>query len=352
MKYTIKTLYGTLEKYIQSSILSVIFGAGQGSGASPAVWLSISTVLLSALSTISGRGMVFSSPNGSLASEHFSGAFVDDAQNGLSDSGISLPWTAETKVRNLETMSQTWERLQLRGGALEMSKCFYYVISWQWLNGLPFMLSKEDMHAIKPISLTSGSDPIPVQISQRDVSEAHKTLGVWICPTGDETAQINYIHEISTDIASKVANSHLNKMESLMAYRISWTPAVCYSLGTSTMASEDLLDIQRQATGYFLQKMGVNKNFPRAAAYGPEEYGGMRICHLQTEQGVQQLKYIIEHVFNVTETGKLLLIALQSSQLEAGSSNSSLRTLLLICHILLQAGSPPYEPSCNGIRSL
>ncbi len=49
MQYKIKTSFGVSDFFIQSMSGAFLFGTGQGSGASPAVWLSISIILLSAL---------------------------------------------------------------------------------------------------------------------------------------------------------------------------------------------------------------------------------------------------------------------------------------------------------------
>ncbi len=49
MKYHIKTSYGVSKVFIQSVVDAVLFGTGQGSGASPAVWLTLNIVLLNLL---------------------------------------------------------------------------------------------------------------------------------------------------------------------------------------------------------------------------------------------------------------------------------------------------------------
>ena len=92
LKYFIKTQFGISNAFIQSRPGVFLFGTGQGSGASPAVWLSISTVLLSSLSKLTPRGMIFSDPSRLTQLERFSDAFVDDNQNGLNDAGLEEPW--------------------------------------------------------------------------------------------------------------------------------------------------------------------------------------------------------------------------------------------------------------------
>ncbi len=146
MKYYLKTQIGISNTYIQSNSQAFLFGSSQGTGASPPAWLSISTVLLTSLSKLSPRGMVFSDPSGSKTVERFSDAFVDDNQNGLNDAGLKAPWTLSQLSTNLQHMSQSWEKLLFcSGGALRLSKCFYCLLYWRWVDGLPQLTSKLDI---------------------------------------------------------------------------------------------------------------------------------------------------------------------------------------------------------------
>lgn len=111
MQYTVKTKYGVSDRYITSLSHAILVGTGQGSGASPAVWLSISVVLLASLQVLAKRGMYFQNPSGQLTLERWSDAFVDDTQNGINDAFITQPWSLEDLIRNLENTSQMWERL-------------------------------------------------------------------------------------------------------------------------------------------------------------------------------------------------------------------------------------------------
>jgi hypothetical protein len=135
---------------------------GQGSGASPAIWLwlLISVVLLSSLWRLIPREMIFESPSQHIVLSQLSDSFVSDThQNGINDAHLSQPLSLSTLIRNLESMAQTWERLLFSsGGALEPSKCFYSVVYWKWINGLPTMTPVSEMTHVPPIQLTSGFD--------------------------------------------------------------------------------------------------------------------------------------------------------------------------------------------------
>jgi hypothetical protein len=66
-----------------------------------------------------------------------------------------------------------------------------------------------------------------------------------------------------------------------------------YSLASMCMPEEKLNKIQQQAIGSFLQKMGYEKLFRRAAVYGPEEYGGLAIQQLYSTSMCQKIESII-----------------------------------------------------------
>jgi hypothetical protein len=321
MQYAIKSAFGVSEGYVQSSPGAFLFGTGQGSGASPAVWLTISTVLLATLSDLVPRGMRYSSPNKKCTVERHSDAFVDDTQNGLTDAHLAKVWSLKTLIVQLKQMAQTWERiLHCSGGALELSKCSYYILFWKWERGLPRLTPLAEFPPESTIALTSGESSTETAILQRNFDEPHKTLGVWMTPTGEETAQMDYLRKAANQIAILISSSRLTRGEAFLAYQACWIPAVTYSIGTTTMSKSELRSVQSQALSSFLQKLGVNQHYPRAVVFGPRDMGGLELRDLYVEQGVAQIMLIMEHVYNETETGRLLTISLDTLQMEAGTS--------------------------------
>jgi hypothetical protein len=265
--------------------------------------------------------MYFQSPSALLQVEKFLDAFVDDAQNGLNDAYLSSPWSIQQLTEKLAAMSQTWEKLLFSsGGALELSKCFYYLIYWEWRDGIPNMVRKVDMPTTNlPICLTSGTDSEKVRIYQRDITESHKTLGVMMTPTGSEDAQTEYLCQTANQLSSLVATSRLARFDAFMAYRACWFPAVGYSLSTTTMSERQLQSVQSRSMSIFLPKMGINRHFPKAIVYGPPELGGLQLRDLFVEQGISRIMVIPSNVYNETELGRMIMIEIQSLQMEAGT---------------------------------
>jgi hypothetical protein len=52
MRYAIKHAYGVSEDEYQGMLLEPLFGTGQGSGSSPAIWLGLVVILASSMHSI------------------------------------------------------------------------------------------------------------------------------------------------------------------------------------------------------------------------------------------------------------------------------------------------------------
>ena len=77
-------------------------GTGQGSGASPAMWLTICIVIIQAYCKLASKRMKFMGPTGSIASERSVDAFVDDTSIGITDYPKGASLSALTMLQLLE----------------------------------------------------------------------------------------------------------------------------------------------------------------------------------------------------------------------------------------------------------
>ena len=152
-----------------------LFGTGQESGASPAAWLTLTVILLNAIDKeIPDDRMTFLDPITKKPHSLLADAFVDDTILGKSDRG---DLSYEDLIGRLQLIAQIWERLlSYLGGALNLSKCFYYVLYLEWPSSLPVLRSTslED----PTIVLTSGSSTSVSTTTRLDSKTASRTLGV------------------------------------------------------------------------------------------------------------------------------------------------------------------------------
>ena len=108
MKYVVKTVFGISDNNYEGTIFEPLFGTGQGSGASPAIWLALDVIMLNAYNTLANNGYSFSDPWNDYTELWKVFAFVDDTLLGFVDTKSR---TVAQMIHSLETMAQTWERL-------------------------------------------------------------------------------------------------------------------------------------------------------------------------------------------------------------------------------------------------
>jgi hypothetical protein len=186
LQHRIKTRRGTLQPYVGTDD-NALEGTGQGSGASPTIWLLYSVSLLRAFQQFS-LGMAVSSPFESLLVTILAIFYVDNGMPGVNDSQEDTASPLALLLQQAENATQSWEPLLFASrGALEMSKCFAYVMYWDLSKGKHRLLLPEEFPGgenvdgctIGPISLTYG-DQSAVRQKLESVSpwKGQRTLGV------------------------------------------------------------------------------------------------------------------------------------------------------------------------------
>jgi hypothetical protein len=132
----VKMVHGISEGFYRVLRDFLLYGTGQGSGASPAIWLSIVMCMLTVLTALAPMAMSFADPWGDIFEERNADSFVDDTSNGCNDAHLEMAMPFADLIVHGQACAQIWERiLYSSGGALELRKCFWYLIYWQWLNG-------------------------------------------------------------------------------------------------------------------------------------------------------------------------------------------------------------------------
>jgi hypothetical protein len=80
--------------------------------------------------------MIFADPWCNILVEWNADSYVDDTSTGGNDANEpkQLPWIG--MIALMQTVAQTWEcLLYSSGGALELQKCFWYLMYWEWKKG-------------------------------------------------------------------------------------------------------------------------------------------------------------------------------------------------------------------------
>ena len=211
-------MHGVSELSYAGTEFEPLFGTGQGSGASPAVWLTLVVILLNTLERVVPQRMSFKSPDNKNIHSRLVDAFVDDTALGFTDDGqLSL----DEMVLALESMAQTWEQLlHFSGGTLNLTKCSWFVMFWDWKQGRPVIRAHQTEDP--GVLLRKGSTETATPIKRQSVTATSRILGVYQNPMGDFSDHLRVMKQKADILAGLIKSPRLTKTD----IRISTKPCM------------------------------------------------------------------------------------------------------------------------------
>jgi hypothetical protein len=177
----IKTKYGISTTSYQNTDNELLYGLGQGSTLGPFSWLLCFILIVNSIKNTTPR-LHHRSVDNSIELHHLGDSFVDDTAlgcSGLSPNDPLLSFSEQEALRhssavsNLATLSQEWEKLLFStGGGINLTKSFWFLMSWTWKDGIATLLDYERE---------------PTEIPCIEPTSTYWTLGAYISPSGSTT---------------------------------------------------------------------------------------------------------------------------------------------------------------------
>ena len=302
-----------------------IYGTGQGSGNSPMIWCFLSSILFDCYEKKSSNAQYCRPDRTEPLSVGMIG-FVDDS-NGQTNCFMDdeTDATFPTAVHQLRSNAQIWANLLgASGGALELSKCSYHLVQWNFsLQGDPVLINNTTL-AAQPISVVDPSTHQVHQLTSLSPYSAHKTLGHYKEPAGSQHTQCQQMRCKSDENTAFLWKCQLTPAETWTYYYACYLPSVGYPLSCSSMTFAQLDRVQRKAMQIIIAKCGYNRHTKREIIFGPLEFGGASFRHLYLQQGVGQVTSFLRHWRNNSVAGQLMRCALSWTHMTAGTSQSIL----------------------------
>lgn len=233
--FKLRTALGDSNKTYSHSNTGLIHGTGQGSCASPCIWLVLCSILMDCLQNNSKGMTIVDIITNNKEFKQWIDGYVDDTAlfANLTMSIIShLAQSTRDLAENLNEIATIWNGLlEASGGKLELSKCFYYLLNWKFdIEGrYSYESLEEQQNKCDPVKIMDSSNK-ETFILQKDVSKSHKTLGMMKSMTGDETDHLNYLQKQSEQIISIISSTALTRKQAKIAFTCIYTPKIMYSL--------------------------------------------------------------------------------------------------------------------------
>ena len=140
-----------------------------------------------------------------------------------------------------------------------------------------------------------------------------------MAPDGNFHKEAEFLRNKANNFAARLIASNLTDMDTFIFHQSTYVPSMTYSLPVITLDPWQLNKIQSRSIPAILNKLGVNKHFPRSVAFGPKDLCGLALLDLSVEQGIQQIQHFMNHTFAQDTVGNMMMIELRALQLESGS---------------------------------
>jgi hypothetical protein len=317
-KYRLKTDLGISEEFYQHCDLFPIYGTGQGSANSPAIWCFISNTLFDCFDA-KAHGAIFESPDKSISVRLFMVGFVDDTTCQVNDFlDDTQPPICHT-LKKMEHDAQWWnDLLWAASGDLELPKCTYHVLYYMFTPSGSPILAPNNSSAM--IQIRKGDRTGTQSVKQLSPFSAHKTLGHYKEPSGNQTAQQTALRKKCEDYCELLRCGPLNHTEAWTFYFAVLMPSLGFPLPNCFFTESQLDKTQRPVFRELFAKCGFNRNTKREILFGPAEFGGASFRSLYSEQGVGQVLSFLQLWRTEGQASTLLRIAVAWAQYCAGTS--------------------------------
>lgn len=316
-KYKLKMNARVSDEYYQHCEAFPIHGSGQGSGNSPCLWLLISSVLCDQYNA-SAHGATFETPDKSITIQIYLVSFVDDTNGNVNSFTQDIQPPIQDLIRKMQHDAQLWhDLLWSSGGALELPKCFYQILHWDFLDGKPMLMCTRNTNLE-----VRDSNGETIQIKKQSPYSSRHTLGHFISTgTKDSTPKKKLADKIQEHIKF-IHSQPLSTNEMWTYYFACYLPSVSFPLPNYWLSEQDMIEVQKKAMPTLLSKCGFNRNTKRDIVYGPWALGGANFRDLYVEQGIGTIKQVISYLRTDGQPTTLLEIAVAWAQYSAGTENN------------------------------
>jgi len=335
-RYKVRTAKGISEGAYQCK-----YGTGQGLGWSPPNWSALSDTI-SCIFEKFVPGMKITDPQKLVESIRNYDAYIDDVNGGLTQDAFEefkgneiIPACATLYEQANVGLQYYSELLEAGGGALNLAKCFAYMLTYAWSNGKWRMLKNKATIQPFKIHQSSGLGQIEILNPQQNC----KMLGVYLAPDGKNTKQIQVLKSKAQYWGRRLQKGYLNKYDVDMGYKSALLPKLEYPLGVTTITEKDCNDIIKTVNPHFLNKLGIVGTMNRSIMYGPFKYGGLNYSSLYTTAGIKKIQMFIGHQRRGDQTAKLQKIALNCAQQWVGLADPILTVEYERCGFLSEEPS-------------
>ena len=330
MEYTVTTAHGTSKASYSASANPKVPGQGviQGGGASQPNFYSQQHPVIKSVERNCTPAIFHHASRLKKKFKRWVGGFSDDIGLFLNACGVEATSTDASKpiaqrVRDaLQTNLSRYEvYFNAAGGALNIKKCFYYLVDFVW-TGTQWRYQSNSEMQLDPIVITPttlDNSGTPQSVKWLEANDAQRTLGAFIAPDGTITKQLSVLHDKLKEWKQCLRNMNSRNLRARwLSYQNVFLRKVMYPLIGHSFGDDDLLSVQQPVDVEVLHILGLNEHFPRDVLRAPMLYGGLGCTTIHGQHIIDKLILFVHHMRENKRMAEMLQASMSTTQLECG----------------------------------
>jgi hypothetical protein len=244
MKFSLQTGFGNLTEVVGATWDIKTQGMCQGNGATGASWTVTSIAMINAHKK-KGHGIWLITPT-TKKKLHLAGLlFVDNTD--LKHLNMTKTETTMEALAALQGAVMNWGRLLITsGGALKPAKCFYHLISFQWMANGTWRYDANHENPDFQIRVPLGNSEL-APIEHLSVDSPTKMLGLMTCPSGCSNGAFAQMTEKAQGWVARTFGGNLNCRHIWFLLGCQLSPMVFFSIGCNMAPFDSRVEcLQRQ----------------------------------------------------------------------------------------------------------
>ena len=125
------------------------------------------------------------------------------------------------------------------------------------------------------IKITDHTTNVEETIEQKTHDQAHKTLGMYLSPQGDNKAGIQHIGKKIETLAKQIAANTITPQEANIAHDVIYTVKMKYGMHVIPADEKTIDKLQTKMVKAMLPAMGFNQNMAKEIIHGTYKAGGV-----------------------------------------------------------------------------
>ena len=256
--------------------------------------------------------------------------FSDDISLMVNEFGVKLAGSDSDlpiaqRVRNaLQSNLQRYEEYFFTaGGSLNLKKCFYYLVAFQWTGtGWRYQSNADiDISPVMIIPTTLDNSGTPQFVTWCEANEAQRTLGSFLAPDGSFFRQLDILRGHLNDWRQCLRNLKATQLNAKWrSFQTVFLKKLLYPLIGHSCGESDLTWLQQPVDKEVLHIVGLNEHFPRAVLHAPLLYGGFGCPTVHAQHVVEKVLLFLHHIREGGQIRESLLYSMSMTQIECGMS--------------------------------